>query len=376
MKNSTLGSAAFLAGLMISGAAMAAPKYTLTLIDPLPGYESSIARAISDNGYVVGESMYSDPVLGGVQRAFMWNAGTLTDIGVLSTSDSGYSHSMALGVNNSGQVVGNSRAETGSLHAFVWDSISGMTDITPDSAFSIAYGINNNGQAAGLGGSSPQVGFKWQSGSISDLGDLPGGSELSRGFAINDNGQIAGQSDGEFGLHAFLQEDGGVVTDLGDLPGGDNYSLATGINENGQVVGTSGAETGFHAFIWQSGVMIDLGDLPGGPLGGSDFSAAFGINDSGQVVGYGSLGAFLWDEDFGMMNLNDLVVDLTGWHLNYAFAINDSGLIVGSGSYNGGGRAFLLTPMVESVPEPVTFGLLSAGLFGVGALRRRRRAVG
>ena len=50
----------------------------------------------------------------------------------------------ATDINNLGQVVGESRTATGDWHAFVWDSVDGMTDIgTLGGSSSIAKPINN-----------------------------------------------------------------------------------------------------------------------------------------------------------------------------------------------------------------------------------------
>ena len=74
----------------------------------------------------------------------------------------GENHSVARDINDSGQVVGESQAATGT-RAFRWTSGGGMQD----------------------------------------LGDLPGGNDFSRGYGINTGGQIVGDSSVITGFRAF-----------------------------------------------------------------------------------------------------------------------------------------------------------------------------
>ena len=82
-------------------------------------------------------------------------------------------------------------------HAFIWDSANGMQDIgTLGGNTSYAVGINDSGEVVGYAYLADNVtthAFTWTaSGGMIDLGALPGGS-WTQGSAINSAGDIAGQ---------------------------------------------------------------------------------------------------------------------------------------------------------------------------------------
>ena len=101
-----------------------------------------------------------------------------------------------------------------------------------------AYGINDSGQIVGetsLGNGSEHAAL-WQNGAMSDLGTL--GGTYSKACGINDCGQVVGDSYLPNGSdHAFIWQDG-QMTDLGALPGG-NWSQAFGVSNNGWIIGMS-----------------------------------------------------------------------------------------------------------------------------------------
>ena len=253
---------------------------------------------------------------------------TITDLGGLP---GGFNESKADGVNNAGQVVGETLVPTDVM------------------------------------GQARRRAFLWQNGVMTNLGELPGGFNYSRAYGINNAGQVVGASEAATGPRAFLWQNG-VMTNLGDLPGGGDYSDARGINNAGQVVGYSSAATGTRAFMWQNGVMTNLGDLPGG----IDSSYARGINNAGQVVGDSDNRAFLW-QDGVMTDLNTVSgIAGTGWNLAVATAINDAGQIVGYGNNPlGAESAFILTP----VPEPEVYLMMGVGVCLAGVIARRRKNI-
>src|SRR6266571_1884821 len=280
---------------------------------------------------------------------------TIIDLGVLPGGDVVNDISIANGINENGEVAAQSTTPGSfsvDFQASLWSAGSGMQDLGPGSAL----GINNSGQVVG---STNNGAFVWSAGSGMEV--------LGSGYAlgINKSGQVVGSTDTLNGPHAFLWSSGSGMQDLGTLPG-DNQSQANGINDSGQVVGLSlnfiplsNSNPIYHAFLWSSGSgMRDLGTLPG-----RDSSLAAGINNSGQVVGRswssanaGDMGAFLWSSASGMQNLSALPeVSAAGWNqLARANAINNLGQIVGFGYLNDFTvqHAFLLSPPGVPLPFP------------------------
>src|SRR3954471_5850066 len=332
-----------LVGLVLAvataGHAIAAP-FVITDLGTLGG-TFSIATGVNDVGQVVGYSATAD----GVTHAFLWQSGTMTDLGSLSAAGAG---SRANGVNRLGQVVGNSTADDGDTHAFLWQSgtMADLNSLIPaDSSWVLrdATAINEAGQLVGWGmNGGQQRAFLWQSGSVTDLGTLGGTSSVAH--AINKFGQVVGRSATADGAtHAFLWQNGTMI-DLGTF---NTYSWASGINNLGQVVGTSdsawdddGSGWGSnlpHAFLWQDGWMADLHS---GMVVIAHESYANALNDSGEIVG--DYSDMIFHAMLYPTELRSLIPADSGWVLDSATAINEAGQIVGAGGP--GTRAFLLTP--------------------------------
>jgi probable HAF family extracellular repeat protein len=230
--------------------------------------------------------------------------------------------------------------------------------------YGVAYGINDSGQIVGESDTPANQthAFLRTGTNMGDLGTL--GGSYSSAHAINSFGHAAGESTVSAGaMHAFFY-DGTNMTDIGTLGGAD--SSASGINDSDQIVGyafTAGGAS--HAFVYNraNGVMSDLGALNGSE------SAATAINNHGQIVGYivtnGASHAFYYD-GVRLSDLNNMLPAGSAWtELTAANAINDLGQITGYGTINGQPHAFLLTPTVRlGSPSAVTNGAFQISVSG------------
>jgi probable HAF family extracellular repeat protein len=316
---------------------------TLTDLGAFPGHHgknSSLANAINSEGVIAGmaENGHVDPDTGYPEvRAVIWNNGKIRDLDTF-----GGTQSDALDLNDRGQVVG-------------WAS-----NTTPD-PFSAAF------EQIGMWRLWPVTtqirAFVWENGVKRDLGTLGGPDAMA--YAINRSGQIAGYSytndtpNPDTGIPTVdpVLWEGGWMIDLGTLGGTIGY--AVWLNDRGQVVGSSNlaGDQASHGFLWERGF---LRDLPPPKENGGDYSWTYWINELGDVVGGATLSgdelfdAMLWR--FGKpIDLGTIGQDVC----SEASGMNDLGQIVGisnecSGPWDPSGwatmRAFLWqkgSPMVD-----------------------------
>ncbi|MCV2368429.1 PEP-CTERM sorting domain-containing protein [Roseateles oligotrophus] len=333
-------------------------SYQLTELPTLgqagAAHASSQAFGINAAGQVVGVSNTGGPTPH--EFGFVWAAGSMTALPSLDVN--GVYGSIAYGINAAGTVVG-SGYTTGAIsyHGIQWQGGT-PTDLGSGNSFSMAIAINASGMVAGQ---SANQAVRWVGGAMSALPGL-GGSN-SGAWGLNDVGQLVGDAAlaGDATSHATIWNNG-VVSDLGTLAGG-SYSSAWGINAKGDVIGYGDKNNDpnyAYGLLWRNGQVIDLGTL------GGDGSEARGINGGGDVVGGAWITgnaaehASLWNGN-AWLDLNTLVSGGLGnfSYLEVATALNDAGQIVGYGkTLDGDTRAFLLTP----VPEPETWILMIAGL--------------
>jgi len=142
--------------------------------------------------------------------------------------------------------VGDYSLVGGGSHSFLLSGSTFSTFDFPGSFSTIALGINNSGQVVGyynlIGGASHN--FLLSGGTFSSF-DFPGGfGTFAKG--INDSGQVVGYyilNPGSGATHGFLLS-GGTFSTL-DFPGASSTTV-TGINNSGQVVGDYQTVVGPH----------------------------------------------------------------------------------------------------------------------------------
>jgi probable HAF family extracellular repeat protein len=228
----------------------------------------------------------------GHRRGVRWQDGTETDIRALPPGPDGPQAS-AQSINSQGWIAGWSLGVANVQRAVLWDG-STLRDLgsgAREKAFSIALGINASGQVVGQTNfpdlANPDAAL-FESGTVRDLGSLAGGGG-SIALAINDGGRIVGTSPApnDSFQHAFVF----------DLPGGPMRDVSPGrpctlgsVNSSGVAVGSciadaSGAPTKLRGVILRGTVVEDLDGL----LGDSRWvlEDAASINDKGQIAGFG-----------------------------------------------------------------------------------------
>jgi uncharacterized protein (TIGR03437 family) len=376
----------------LASVALAQPKFTITDLGTLPNLGACIATAISPNGNVAGYCHLPGQAVGAAQsQGFLFSNGKLAALPQTSGAQ------VAVGVNDSGQVIGLVVPQGADITTDLFGGGSLGFLVQGTTSTSLAQyiwpaGINNAGQVAAI-----QVLPTNQAQSVTGLATaevyasstgkyttLAGTSPNSLALGIAQKGDVAGTT---FSVNLFslalsfqgAQWRGGTFYAL-PPPSGAANAAAFATNDNGLAGGVSFnvsysggtdllkafAFSNLHPVLWTNFVPQDLTTLLG-----SKYGAVQSVNNSGWATGFkadtlGTIGhldlllfpdsqnfkAFLYTGG-KTYDLNTLVTNATGWTLTNATAVNDAGQIVGAGFINGQEHAFLLTP------APVTGAILS-----------------
>jgi len=178
---------------------------TITDLGTLGGIYS-MANSINSSGQVAGWSS----TVNGTLSPVLWNGGTIIDLGTLG-GGSGY----AYGINDLGQVVGRSYLPNYMSHATLWhDGIVIDLGTLNGGHYSQANGINNAGQVVGestITGDGFTHATLWSGGTITDLNSfldtasISAGWTLNTAYAINSSGWIVGDATNNLGEHHAFQ---------------------------------------------------------------------------------------------------------------------------------------------------------------------------
>lgn len=253
----------------------------ITLLGTLGGAHS-FGNDVNDSGQVAGFSYTSSDA-----HAFVTGPGGL---GLWDLGTPGL-YSYATAINNRGQVSGMRNLANGSTRAFLTGPGGvGLTDIAPlpGQFHTVGIGINNSGQVVGYSQNATATALTAFVTGAHGVGVTALGDWLSdtanAGLRINDSGQIVRSIRSGLRVNVALTAANGVgMTDLGTLGGA--YAYATDLNNLGQVVGYSATSSGERrAFVSAAGGQgqTDLNLLAG--LGSTVLVGAWGINDLGQIL--------------------------------------------------------------------------------------------
>lgn len=328
-------------------------------INPFASGGNYNGRDINNSGKVVGDIIVVEPFKGSDLHAFITgnNGESMKDL-VINIGDPVGVRS-ASGINDSGQVTGSflSREHLGYI-SFVTDADgSNLRNIGSLSGSSATFStaINNSGQVVGNSKNGREdfyIGERAfitnENGSgIRDLGTLDDKLyKSSIASDINESGQVVGSSYSNYYIHshAFITgDDGEGMIHLGVLKG-YNYSHAVAINDAGQAVGISTNGWGEHgdSFIYANGGLTSLLSIPEVANAGWVDLFVRDINNNGEIVGLGYK-----EGDPG--NLHPFLLSFSP---DTVFTPKD----------------FYIPP----VPEPSTYLMLLAGLGLLGFVGRRK----
>ncbi|MDH2352276.1 autotransporter domain-containing protein [Bradyrhizobium sp. SSUT112] len=247
---------------------------------------------------------------------------------------------IAYGVNNLGQVVGNTNGSQGGFF-YGGGTYTTIAFPSPPAFGTTPHGINDPGQIAGAMVADITTvgsGFVYSGGTYSALpiGNPSAGLIDTVGWGINNSGKIVG---------TYLQGsgfiyDGSSFTRL-QATGASGDTIARGINNANEVAGyyfeaTSGGNV-THGFVYSGGTFTTIDT----PLGGQTRINA--INDSGWIVGTYLNGG--QSHAFAEIAGQFYTIDNPGATNTVAYGINNAGQIVGSYDDATGTHGFLAMPV-------------------------------
>ncbi len=269
-----------LAFIVLAAVTSAQAQFTFTSID-FPGGTLTTARGINNHSEIVGAYRIVPP-----RHALLIKDGQY--IPLAPNTVLGTNFSEAFKSNDRGDVVGQYIGDDGFTHGFLLSEGVVTTLDFPGASDTLALGINESGTVVGYwdlldanGNLLAAHGFKWKDGVFTEV-DFPGSADTFV-FGINARGDLVGVWDS--GLtspisHGFVCPKGRQCFSF-DVPvAGATLTQADDINAHGEIAGVYLDVNGVaHAFLI-AGANFTSFDFPG-----ATDTLAFGINSAGQIVG-------------------------------------------------------------------------------------------
>jgi uncharacterized membrane protein len=320
--------------------------FTKVILPGLPQGGASYALALNDQPgpLVAGLAVDSQRVVKGVAWTVAGDSAT-TPLPLQPLGNDSSRATAAYGVNLQGMTVGESETATGTAAVF-WAAGSDQPaplDLTGMAGSrSVALGINGSGQIVGEAEKAENVFVPvlWNHSAVA-LRELPLAS-FGSGAAnfISDFGWIAGEADGR---PVFWTVDaGGTPSGPTPLPllTGQTRGTALSVDNAGRIVGESEADDGVvHAVLWEKSAVGDSFVISRS-LGAA--ASAQAINDGTRIAGYTSAGAAslaaIWDTRTTEESRFSLV--LAGGLFSQAYGLNQAGMVVGTENH----QAFVALP--------------------------------
>ncbi len=255
------------------------------------------AAAINDSGQIVG---YMRHISTNNLRGFLWENGVFTIL-PKPLNHGNLSYSWATDINNSGQIVGGMGSYNAQFQlvqeGYMWDNGT-ITQLGED-FYVISSGpfplfINDNSEVTGTTGTPASETSIWRNGVTTNLGNLGANPTIPEG--MNNLGQVIGRSIiPAGGFDGFIWESGVM-----NVIAPNSFLLGKAINNNGEIIGLSNDPNigdqpnllwlpepayGFEAGVHNLELLI-----PQAPQ--FDLFRAADINDSGIIAVNGNFGTF------------------------------------------------------------------------------------
>ncbi|MBI3475218.1 MAG: hypothetical protein HY010_05775 [Acidobacteria bacterium] len=241
----------------------------------VPGSSYTVALGINNSGQIVGSFVVNDK-----QSGFLYSGGSFQTIACPNSS-----FTIAQGINDSGVIVGWCDP-TGSAQGFIYQNGNFAYLNYPGSTLTALMGVNDLGDIVGVYQLGSQFGFVYRNGVFKTLGTARSANGINQSETIAAN--ICGARC--HGIVKAKTKKGWTVVQKVQYPGAASTGLG-GINDNGDLSGAwgptqDGQQEGFVYFK-------DTNTFFGFNIQHSPDMEVTGINNSRQVVGFYGTGSGL-----------------------------------------------------------------------------------